>query len=150
MHSLYTQLSSRETPLHCRPTSKKNIYHVGDLYVMHLPVEEQSLREVTGHIIAEERYFKFSSHILEPYAAETWLDYITRHNLETGWAVEATNAKKKPAPDIHLLITDSLQWTTGIDAIRMCTRYLPTIREREPSCTQAMMLCSTSCIVKRG
>ena len=81
---LYTQLSGRETPLHYRSTSKKSTFHAGDIYVTQLIVVVQSLREMTGLIIAEERYFKFSSLLLETYAVETWLDYITQHSLGTG------------------------------------------------------------------
>ena len=69
--STHIQLSGREIPLHYRPTSKKNIFHAIDIYVTQLIVVVHSLREMTGIIVAEERYFKFTSQLLEKYAAET-------------------------------------------------------------------------------
>ena len=63
---------------------------------------------------------------------------------------QASNAKKKPAQDIRLFIMDLRQEKAGYDAIKMCTRFLPSRNEMEHPCTQVIMLCSTWWILKHG
>ena len=80
---LYMQLSGRVTPLHCRPTSKKDGFHAIDLSVIHLSALVHTLTVPTG-IVAKEKYFKFTSQGLEKYAVETLLDYTTHYSMGIG------------------------------------------------------------------
>ena len=46
------------------------------------------------------------------------MDYSTHYSQGTGLAVKASNAKKKPAQDIHLFIMDLRQEKNGCDAYK--------------------------------